>query len=78
MVCNILPVLLTNLELLKLTLFVFFSIEGVLYAGIMMTKKGPMVLEFNCRLGDPEAEVVLPLLETDFYEIILVCHAFRA
>ncbi len=47
---------------------------GVLYAGLMMTKKGPMVLEFNCRLGDPEAEVVLPLLESDLYAIIQVSY----
>ncbi|CAG0917256.1 unnamed protein product [Notodromas monacha] len=46
---------------------------GVLYAGLMMTKKGPMVLEFNCRFGDPEAEVVLPLLESDLLEVVKAC-----
>jgi phosphoribosylamine--glycine ligase len=44
--------------------------QGVLYAGIMMTEAGPSVLEFNCRFGDPEAEVVLPLIESDLGELL--------
>ncbi len=43
--------------------------RGVLYAGLMITPEGPKVVEFNCRLGDPEAQVVLPLLETDLVEV---------
>ncbi|GAP03264.1 phosphoribosylamine--glycine ligase [Fructobacillus pseudoficulneus] len=44
---------------------------GVLYTGVMLTAAGPKVIEFNVRFGDPEAQVVLPQLESDFYQMIL-------
>ncbi len=47
--------------------------RGVLYFGIMITKAGPKLLEYNVRLGDPETEVVLPALKTDLLELLLAC-----
>ena len=45
--------------------------KGCLYFGLMITKEGPKVIEYNCRFGDPETQVVLPLLESDLLEVML-------
>ena len=44
---------------------------GTLYAGLMLTDAGPMVIEFNCRFGDPESQVVLPMASVDLYELLV-------
>ncbi len=50
-----------------------FNYKGVIYFGLMITKSGPKVLEYNVRLGDPETEVVLPAFKGDLLELVLSC-----
>ncbi len=49
------------------------TFQGCLYFGLMLTPKGPKVIEYNCRFGDPETQVVLPLLESDLLTIMRSC-----
>ena len=53
------------------------TFEGCLYFGLMLTPNGPKVIEYNCRFGDPETQVVLPMLETDLLEIMLAISDHR-
>jgi phosphoribosylamine--glycine ligase len=47
------------------------SYKGILYAGLILTKEGPKVLEFNCRFGDPETQAVLKRLDSDLVDVML-------
>jgi phosphoribosylamine--glycine ligase len=51
--------------------------KGCLYFGLILTEKGPMVIEYNCRFGDPETQAVLPLLKSDLLEIMLAARNGR-
>jgi phosphoribosylamine--glycine ligase len=46
------------------------TFKGCLYFGLMITQSGPKVIEYNCRFGDPETQVVLPLLESDLLTVM--------
>lgn len=50
------------------------TFKGCLYFGLMLTPKGPKVIEYNCRFGDPETQVVLPLLRTDLLTVMRAVH----
>ena len=54
-----------------------FTFKGVLYVGLMLTDKGPKVVEYNARFGDPETQVVLPLLDSDLMEIMMAVREQR-
>jgi phosphoribosylamine--glycine ligase len=47
--------------------------QGVIFFGLMLTEDGPKVLEYNCRFGDPEAQVVLPRMKNDVIEVMEAC-----
>ena len=49
------------------------AFKGIIFFGLMLTKDGPKLLEYNARFGDPETQVVLPLLENDLLDILLAC-----
>ncbi len=51
--------------------------KGVLYGGLIMTKEGPKVLEFNVRFGDPETQVILPLLEDDLLDVLMKANDYN-
>ena len=50
------------------------TFRGCLYFGLMLTPEGPKVVEYNCRFGDPETQVVLPMLKSDLFTIMKACH----
>jgi phosphoribosylamine--glycine ligase len=57
--------------------FIGARYTGLLYAGVMITADGPKTIEFNCRFGDPETQVVLPRMHTDLLELMLACTGYN-
>ena len=53
--------------------FAIFPFEGILYPSLMLTEEGPKIIEFNARFGDPEAQVYMRLLDSDFLDLIDAC-----
>ena len=49
------------------------TFKGCLYFGLMLTPNGPKVIEYNCRFGDPETQVVLPLMKSDLLTVMMAC-----
>ena len=49
------------------------TFKGCLYFGLMLTPNGPKVIEYNCRFGDPETQVVLPLMRSDLLTVMMAC-----
>ena len=58
-------------KIIRPTLVNAKTFSGILYAGLMMTHDGPKLLEYNCRFGDPETQVILPRLETDLGDVLV-------
>lgn len=50
-----------------------YPYKGCLYVGLMITKEGPKVVEYNCRLGDPETQAVMPLIDSDVFDLFYSC-----
>ncbi len=76
--------LMSEEELFKLNALIFEPIinamlkkginyRGVIYAGLMLTKSGPKIIEFNCRFGDPECQALMPLMGKEFAEVLYAC-----
>ena len=50
-----------------------YPYQGILYVGLMITEEGPKVVEYNCRFGDPECQVIVPAMQSDLLEVIIAC-----
>ena len=50
-----------------------YPYQGILYVGLMITSEGPKVVEYNCRFGDPECQVIVPAMKSDLLEVIAAC-----